>query len=458
MTAALAMAAAALAAAGCAVPLGPGFKIEKQRLEAAVVRTPEPHMDVRASWRVKNTGDRPLRWLDVEIPDAEAHGLSALRIESGGKEVAPGRATYGPAMRIPFDEPLEVKDRREVTISYTLAGGAGVVAEQAGFVLPPGDWAPVLVAPEGQGSFARGGVPPKKWDMTVRVPADFRVYASGHSHGRDREGQDVVFRFQERRGGVLPFAAGGAYEETRTATAGTDVIFWTRQSLPADSAERAADFTVQTIQFFDGEFGTRPKDAGPLHIIECVTVQPCWPVPGAALPGAELYSARFTDAERRMLDSQLARTWLDFRVQPDWEEEPYPMGALADYAADLAAIARRGPGARMQVINEIVQQLDSAEASAPKWGVLSVRLADTKEVRRFAELRSELFFFALEDAAGADVVRQALLHLERVYPGETWRAKDLRSALELASGKDLAALFRQWLTEKSVPPDFRTRH
>ena len=60
------MLAAALVAAGCAAPLGPGYTVERQRLEVAFVSEPRPHVDVRATWRVKNTGNQPLDALEAE--------------------------------------------------------------------------------------------------------------------------------------------------------------------------------------------------------------------------------------------------------------------------------------------------------------------------------------------------------------------------------------------------------
>jgi hypothetical protein len=458
VAAAAVIAAAALAAVGCAVPLGPGYKIERQRLEAAIVRSPQPRVDVRASWRVKNTGDRPLTSLDVEIPDAQTHGLSRLRLESGGTEVAPARGARGHAVRIPLEQPLEMKARREIAVSYSLAGGSGAVAEDEGFVLPPGDWAPGLLPPEGQGSFARGSDPPKKWEFAIHVPAGFRVLASGRERGNRKDADGVEFRYQERRGGGLPFAAGGAYQEQRIASQGGAVIFWTRQAMPQGLAERAAVAAEWSTAFYNQEFGIREGNAWTVRVIECVSREACWAVPGAVLPGRELLTPDFRPSGVREMNRQLARTWLDFRVHPDWQEEPYPMGALADYAADLAAARFEGEGARQRIVHELLKRFAGMEKPAREPLLLNIRLSDPEAVRRAAELKSEMFFFALEDAAGIENLQRGLQHLLGTYTGGEWRASDLRSAVELECGKDLAALFRGWLTETAIPSDFRERY
>ena len=351
-----------------------------------------------------------------------------------------------------------MKDRRDIAVSYSLAGGADVVAEETGFELPPGAWAPALVPPEGQGSFSRGSDAPKKWEMTVRVPADFRVYASGREHGHSNEGPDVEFRFQQRHGGALAFAAGGAYQEIRMAAPGGEVIFWTRQAMPQDAAQLGAGVAAQTVRFFDGQFGARAKDARPVHIIECTSPQPCWAVPGAALPSPELYGAQFWNSSPWPLIRQLARTWLDFRVHPDWREEPYPMGALANYAADLAVAGTGGESARRRIIRERLEEFDHLQLSERAVAALNVRQTDSAAVRQYAEFQSELFFFALEDAAGSENLRRALAHLLGTYAGSTWSASDLRSAVEQECGKDLGPLFRAWLTEAGIPAEFRNRY
>jgi len=449
---------AAVALAGCTVPLGPGYTIERQRLEVGFLSSSQPRVEVRAAWRVKNTGNRPLTALEVRLPDAKAHGLSELRTEGGGNEVAPSRARAANAIRIVFPEPLPVKEKQEIVLSYALAGGAGVVVNESGFELPPGEWAPVLLPPSAEGSFAGGGEAPKKWEMTVRVPSGFRVHASGSDRGEKKEGDSAVFRFQQKREGGPLFAAGGAYREEKIEAAGSEVIFWTREAMPQGLAERAGEAAKRTAEYYDTEFGEREAGAKTLRIMECPPGESCWPVPRAALPGRALYTPEFWSSGLRTIDRQLALTWLDFRVHPDWSAQPFPMGALPDYAADLAAISRQEDDARRRIVRDLLAEFDHAEKAGKEKVILSIWLSDAEPVRRYGGLKSELFFFALEDAAGGENLHRAIQHLLRTYAGQTWRASDLRSALELESGKDLAGLFRAWLTETGIPEEFRSRY
>lgn len=228
--------------------------------------------------------------------------------------------------------------------------------------------------------------------------------------------------------------------------------------MPQGVAERLAASAAGSAEFYDAEFGAREADAGPVRVIECVSREGCWAVPGAALLGRELFATELRASGVRELNRQLARTWLDFRVHPEWREEPYPMAALADYAADLAAAGSQSEGARGRIVHELLESFDGLEKTERETTILNVRLADPETVRRTAELKSELFFFALEDAVGNENLHRGLLHLLGTYAGREWRAADLRSAVEQESGKDLAALFRAWLTETAIPEEFRRRY
>jgi len=454
------MLAVALVGAGCAVPLGPGYTVERQSFEVTFVSAPRPHVSVRATWRVKNTGDRALSAVELKLPDANTRGRSGTRVESGGSEITPTQAEPGNTVSLALPTSLAVKAKQEIAVSYELArsagAGAGIVVEETGFVLPPGDWAPALMP--SKGSFARGGDPPKQWEITVRVPAGFRIHSSGRERGQKREADSVVLRWEQHREGLPPFVAAGAYQEERIAAAGGQVIFWTRQGMPPGLAQRAAESVAQTAGFYDAQFGPRAPGEQAIWIIQCPSGDSCWPVPGAALPGREVRSPEFWSAGAGAINQQLARTWLDFRVHPDWDAEPLPMAALADYAADLAAATQEGDDARPRMIHERIRDFDRLPKQQPERSVLFIRVSDSGADSRYAAVKSELFFFALEDAAGKDNLHRAMVHLLGTYRGGTWRAADLRAALEQESGKDLAAPFHQWLTGTGIPGEFRSRY
>jgi len=442
------------------VPLGPGYTVERQRIEVAFVAAPQPRVSVRATWSVKNSGSRPLATLEVKLPDASTHGRRGLRVESGGSARTAAPAEAGNMVSIALDPPLDARSKREIAVSYDLAGaagaGGGIAMEESAFVLPPGAWAPALLPPKG--TFSSGGAPPEKWEMTVRVPAGFRVHASGREHGRKQEANTVVFRWDERREGQPAFVTGGAYQEKRMAAAGGDVVFWTRQAMPAGLAQNAVAAVARTAAFYDAKFGPREQGARTIWVMQCPSKEPCWPVPQTALMDAWITAQELGLAGQYALDFQLAFSWLDFRVHPDWDAEPLPMGALGDYAAELATAAEQGGDARRRIVQGLATSFSQRKIPEGQKPILNVRLSDSGLVRQYATAKSELFLFALEDAVGTDNVQRAIVHLLGAYRGRTWRAADLRAAVEQESGKDCAALFREWLSGTEIPAEFLSRY
>jgi hypothetical protein len=457
----LAALAAVLCLAGCAAPLGPGYRIEHQELSVEYVSGAQPALRVRAVWHVENTGYQPLGGVEASLPDPQSHDLRDVRAGLNGDALEPAPADG--SVRIAFDPPLSIGESREIAVTYELHGArsefAGTDVTPQGFILAAGDWAPVLLRPKH--AFSRGGEAPMSWEMNIRVPAGWRVHASGRPRGSERGEQEqtasVTCRFaQRRREDSLPFAVGGAFHEAAFKAGGNEVVFWTREPLPASLGQRAAEAAAGTVQFYEGVFGPRKNATRRWWIIECPRKNPCWPLAETAMVGAEIQREDSWSAVLSELERQLAYSWLDFRVHPDWEKEPLPMGVLAEYAGELAAAAREGGQARQKLVHGLVETFDDYKARQPEPPVFSVLLSDPVPARQFAGVKSELFFFALEDAVGRENLLRALRHLLKTYQGGTWRADDLRSAAEQESGKNLAPLFHRWLVDPGIPGDFRS--
>src|SRR5438552_18743076 len=59
---------AAFWAAGCAVPIGPGYAIEKQQVRVQFVPASEPRIRIDAEYTLRNTGNQPLSELELRLP------------------------------------------------------------------------------------------------------------------------------------------------------------------------------------------------------------------------------------------------------------------------------------------------------------------------------------------------------------------------------------------------------
>ncbi|MCL4524031.1 MAG: hypothetical protein M1451_08985 [Acidobacteria bacterium] len=113
------LSALVLFAAACAVPLGPGFHTEKELLEVRFVPGAPPHLQVRATFTLKNSGNAPLDSLDLSLPGEKDFGAQNLRITVDGAAIAaqpladaaPGAANA----RIVFSAPWPQKARCSIS-------------------------------------------------------------------------------------------------------------------------------------------------------------------------------------------------------------------------------------------------------------------------------------------------------------------------------------------------------
>ncbi|MGH9792381.1 MAG: hypothetical protein ACRD5W_14320, partial [Candidatus Acidiferrales bacterium] len=193
----------------CATPLGPGHTINKQQYEVEWIAANQ--LLVRGSYRLQNTGDRPLDYIEVTLPPEPRRRELKLLLE--GVAVAPesaGRLTPADTVRIPLRPAWRRKKKGDLVVEYIFAanGSAGVPS----FYLEAGGWYPELLAH--QGLFGSGGDPPETWDLRITVPRDFLVHASGEPKGQKRRNDSVVQRFRQRRSEHLyPFAVGGRFQQ-----------------------------------------------------------------------------------------------------------------------------------------------------------------------------------------------------------------------------------------------------
>jgi aminopeptidase N len=86
------------------------------------------------------------------------------------------------------------------------------------------------------------------------------------------------------------------------------------------------------------------------------------------------------------------------------------------------------------------------------------RAAKTPEERATATRKAALFLVDTSDMIGKQRFETALRRVFRDTTDESVDDTDLRSALEDASGRDLAATFREWRSLSDIPGDFRARY
>ncbi len=459
---------------GCAVPLGPGFYPEKQSYEVRLVTAPSPRFHIRAVYRLKNIGDRPLDFIEAVLPDQGSTGRGDLRVRLDGNELVPQAPEDAQArsIQIPFNPPWPQKQRRELVIEYELAppapGHAGISVEESSAHLRHSDWFPRLRPPEHL--FARHA-PPGRVHLSVFVPQGFVALAGGKPKGTRHSDGSTEYRFEmDEEVDLGPFVVAGRYSETRIKTVDSDVVFWTFQPLDAEAARQAAIRTAGDYKTYETVFGRLKRRHKTLWIAE--THARLTPHPGRAedspagigFPEGALLNSRafglgvtsgiFLD----LVDHELAHSWFGLRVKARPEADVVLSEALAEYATIVAAEAREGDAARRHHAALLLRWYDEHRANYADKPLIALRPGDPWEQRVFGYSKGALFFLALEDEIGKENVRRGLARFVHALQLDEAGFHELRAVMESEAGRDLADFFRTWLNHTGIPDAFRARY
>lgn len=458
---------------GCAVPLGPGYQIEREQVEIRYVKATPARLTIRAVYRLNNIGNRDLTVVEASLPDERLSGRQGLHAWVDGREVAALPSSEDPrhVIRIPFDPPWPQKRRREVVLEFSLTpeppGRARLAVAENSFHLRKDAALPQLLPPKG--SIIEKGKPVKETRISVEAPASFRIWTGASSNGTHRSGDALQQRFIVRKGDYAPSVVSGQYQEQQVPVSGMTVIFWSFDPIPADQAQAAAARLTASFQTYEKVFGPLSKKAPVVHLIETRAVMgrrsavrgdaASVSVPlGALLNRAAFAQGVSSDAFLDLVERELARTWFGETVAPRPETEPVLGTGLAEYATTVVADARGGEPERRRQAARLLRWFDDARKQVADERLLKVSADLPIEQRVFAYSKGALFFLALEDRYGKEHIRQGLAHLVRSMRGMDIGYVELRSALELETKQDLADFFRLWLNETGIPADFRARY
>lgn len=460
------MAACAFWAASCAVPLGPGYTIEKQQIRVQLVPRPEPHIRIDADYQLKNTGNQALRKLQLRLLANRFHS-NELRAAWDGSELTLGNSPENPQNAlITFAEPWTMSARHTLHLSAEFSpsekGGRGLSVSNDAFFLPAEGWSFELLPPGGL--LAAGGVPPKRWDLIVGVPEGFLVHASGRQQKTLQKGGELTILAEQQVKDGYPFVSAGRYSAAQIG--GKEKIqLWTRKPVEAADLRQVSEALVRTIEAYDSAFGQRPKGFSQTWIIECPSLTGCFtnqqPSMGARLgeDSNEPASAEMISGDTMMVDLSagttklavaaapaLATSWLGYTPSPDSYEQALPIAIFPAFAASIGRNAVEGADSRSEMIRRVLRSIP--ESSTP-------HQAEDQTVLR---AKSFLFFHALQDRYGREVFRKAISHMLYARRGNGFELSDLIASFELETHQNVAEFVRLWMKHPGVPEEFRARY
>jgi hypothetical protein len=468
-----------LCAFSCDVPLVPGYQILRESREVRFVPGESPTLHIRGTFKLENTGNGDLAFVDVTLPEENAFGRRNVRMELNGRETAPASvpAEYQQdrpnAVRIPFDPPWKHKATVQLTIEYDLVSpqdpGPRITLGPSEFHLGSRGWFPALQPPKHV--LSRYPRRPKITPYTVRVPSDFLVLARGTPKGRKKAGGETEYRFALSQDDLPPFVVAGKYVPSPADSQPDSAAFWTLQPLPSEPQQAVAEIT-RTWNVLVNDFGPLDQNISVPHVVESPELRGhtggndlAGPMAVAAsFPGGVLVNPAAlalgidSDPFLEMVTHSLAHNWFGDEMYPAPDAAVGLGEGLPEYATIVVDEARNGPSARRKRIEKYLAEYDEARKGGAEKALGITMLNDLPAQRRIALAKAPLFFVALEDACGADAMQNGLKHMVDVLRGQEASYDSLRSALEESSGKNLAELFRVWLNDDGIPADFRSRY
>jgi hypothetical protein len=462
-------------AAGCVEPLGPGFFFLNRQAEIRPVATPPSGtgLHIRVVDHFENAGNRPLRSIEVRLPDGRAFGARNLRLTIDGRAVAPQPAsdTDRRLMRAPLHPIWKQREPREIVAEWDSmpepTGRETVAASAEAFYIADETALPLWQAPKG--IFVRGGPNPMEATLTVLAPPDFRVLAPGKPLKSGALGDLAAHRFKiEPIEDFLPYVVAGRYLEQKTRTPRGEVNFWTLQPLDTQQAQTAAERLASSMRAYTDFFGPATKNETPVHVVEAPGDLPAefgeaGNAGGASFPSGALIDGRAltqgvaNESILELAEYELARTWFGWRVRPRPEAQIL-MGRGVGLFGLIVAAEGRGPDERRRMVALLLDRYDESRRIAADRQLLEPPVGYSRAERISTGFRAALFFVALEDLCGHDKLSAAFKQIIEARGGGEVADEELRAAAENTSERDLAQMFRTWLNRPGIPDDFRVRY
>jgi len=459
----------------CAVPLAPGYQIQKETLSVHFVAGSPLHLAIRAEYRLANIGNSPLHSFDVELPGEKSFGRANLRAEINGQEapLQPEPAEQNPAdssgslSRISLSSAWRQKEKVTLTLSYDLAAQPAsdprILVSANTFYLNDSGWFPQLLG--FKALFAPSPTRPDPTNLSVVIPADFRVTASGQPRGTKNQNGEVAHQFAIHKTDFDPYVLAGQYNEQR---ASDNLVFWSSEPLPRNLQFPASDLS-QSLHFYEALLGPLPHDNSRIYILNEDDMGDAGD-PGIfaqfekALPTA-VTSVRKLDSHHLAaifptftVNQILAATWFMHVIRPRPEAWLLPHG-LDAYVAQLAEQQGGDHASRTNRVSFWIKAFDAMKTVRVERPVASFTLADDRYGdTNLGKVKVVLFLFALEDKCGQQNVTHAIHDMVYALRGEQYGYSDFRAALEQQCHQNLADFFRTWLAQPGIPSDFRARY
>ena len=433
------------------------------------VPAPGPRIRIDAEYALKNTGNQPLSELELRLPGRRRFHFEEPRATWDATAVTTGISTENPrnaGIALPLPWTKSARHTLHLSLEYlpATAGETALSFSEDAFFLPAQGWSPEFLP--ARGLFASGGVPPKKWELSVSVPEGFLVHTSGRQTKTSRKNGELIVFASQSANDHYPFVIAGRYTSSQIDAGREKINLWTRKTPDATKLKELSEALLRATKAYDEVFGARTKEPSATWIAECPVVEGCFTLPtrtNAVLLGGkedEPRLAEMVSPDTMMVDlgsgapragaaaaaPSLAAGWLGYAQNPGFFEQEPPLSALPAFAASIGREAAEGTDSRTETIRRALQLIPEKAAA---------REPDDPAVVR---AKGFLFFYALQDRYGKEAFRRAMSHMLWARRERGLELSDLIAAFDLETHQSAAEFVRLWMKRPGVPEEFRARY
>ncbi len=331
-----------------------------------------------------------------------------------------------------FEQPLE---QERLVLRYrgrinSAVPEEGVISPQGVFLSKASGWFPVF----GQEYF--------RFSLTVETPAKWLAVSQGKKHPSPAGNPRESIQWQEDLPQDDIYLIAGKYKLYEKKALGVRLQFFSRRSEP-ELARRYFESLEQYLTLYQQLIGSYPYH-------KFAVVENFWET-GLGMPSFTLLGPRvlrFPFILHSSLPHELLHNWWGNGVYVNYDQGNWAEGLTA-YLADHLIQERRGQGANYR--RSLLQKYRDYVASERDFPLQDFRVRHDSASEAIGYGKGAMFFHMLKQELGDTLF---FLGLRKFYRDRRFSKAgfdDLRQAWETVSGRDLQALFAQWLKRTGAP-------
>jgi len=329
--------------------------------------------------------------------------------------------------------------------AYTLFGISEDVLSLANFypILAPrreSQW--VLDIPDPQGDI--GFFDSAFYQVTVVAPVGQVLVSSGSATGARMAGPGLVtYHYVQGPGREFMLLLSPRWQVEEVNTYGTHVrsYFFPED---ADAGRTALFDAASALQVYSDHFGPYPYRE--MSVVESPITFRGQEFPGLNLIGSQAYSTFLKDLENRVAH-EVGHQWWYNQVGSDQIDAPWQDEGLTEFSTYFYYADRYGPPVGDSLRRSRWVTPVGLVAGTPRDMPIgrSVPEYNQGNYETMIYAKGALFFATLRDEMGPDAFDRFLRAYLQRYRWQIARPEDLQALASEVSGRDLTALFNQWL-------------